>query len=162
MNRSYRRLRRRAWWLAIVTYAVLLVVAVLLLVSAYLGLHWTDVAPALANATGGEAPRLLAGRLFWPLQCLQAVCVVVFCTIVAVLLLTLPFIGRVIVGPTIFDRVVALNGTGTLVAVALVLVGLIYERVDMFVDIALALFLLNLFTTLLVARYVRHSADTEP
>jgi multicomponent Na+:H+ antiporter subunit F len=82
--------------------------------------------------------------------------------IVAVLLLTLPFIGRVIVGPTIFDRVVALNGTGTLVAVALVLVGLIYERVDMFVDIALALFLLNLFTTLLVARYVRHSADTEP
>jgi len=59
---------------------------VLLLVSAYLGLHWTDVAPALANATGGEAPPLLAGRLFWPLQCLQAVCVVVFCTMPDLLL----------------------------------------------------------------------------
>jgi multicomponent Na+:H+ antiporter subunit F len=78
----------------------------------------------------------------------------------ATLLLTLPFIGRVITGPTIFDRVVALNGIGTLVPVTLVLAGLIYDRVDMFVDLALALFLLNLFTTLLVARYVRHKAET--
>lgn len=81
--------------------------------------------------------------------------------IIATLLLTTPFIARVIVGPTVFDRVVALNGIGTLVAVVLVIVGLIYDRVDMFVDLALALFLLNLFTTLLVARYVRHQADTE-
>jgi hypothetical protein len=47
---------------------------VLLLVSAYLGLHWADVTPELA------AP------LFWPLQCLQAVCVVVLCTMPELLL----------------------------------------------------------------------------
>jgi multicomponent Na+:H+ antiporter subunit F len=76
------------------------------------------------------------------------------------LLLTLPFMGRVISGPTIFDRVVALNGIGTLIAVTLVLVGLIYDRVDMFVDLALALFLLNVFTTLLIARYVRDRVET--
>jgi multicomponent Na+:H+ antiporter subunit F len=81
--------------------------------------------------------------------------------IVAVLLLTAPFIGRVIVGPTIFDRVVGLNGVGTLVPVLLVIVGLVYDRVDMFIDLALALFLLNLFTTLLIARYVRHKAELE-
>jgi multicomponent Na+:H+ antiporter subunit F len=81
--------------------------------------------------------------------------------IVATLLLTLPFLARVIGGPTIFDRVVALNTIGTLVAVILVLVGLIYERVDMFIDLALAIFLLNLFTTLLIARYVRHQTDTQ-
>jgi multicomponent Na+:H+ antiporter subunit F len=75
------------------------------------------------------------------------------------LILTVPFIGRVITGPTIFDRVVALNGIGTLIPVTLVLVGLIYHRLDMFVDLALALFLLNVFTTLLVARYVRHKAE---
>jgi multicomponent Na+:H+ antiporter subunit F len=78
-----------------------------------------------------------------------------------ILLLMVPFIGRAIVGPTIFDRVVALNGTGTLLPVQLVVVGLVYGRVDMFVDIALALFLLNLFTTLLIARYVRDKAESE-
>jgi multicomponent Na+:H+ antiporter subunit F len=77
----------------------------------------------------------------------------------ATLLLMAPFIGRVITGPTIFDRVVALNGLGTLAPVTLVLVGLIYERLEMFVDLALALFLLNVFTTLLIARYVRHKAE---
>lgn len=80
---------------------------------------------------------------------------------VAMLLLTLPFLARVITGPTIFDRVVALNSVGTLAAAVLVVVGLIYDRVDMFIDLALAVFLLNLFTTLLIARYVRHQSDTE-
>lgn len=78
-----------------------------------------------------------------------------------VILLLVPFIGRAIAGPTIFDRVIALNGMGTLVPVLLVTLGLLYGRVDMFVDIALALFLLNLFTTLLVSRYVRDQAEAE-
>jgi multicomponent Na+:H+ antiporter subunit F len=82
-------------------------------------------------------------------------------TIMIVLVLLLPFIGRAISGPTIFDRVVALNGMGTLVPVIMVLVGLTYDRVDMFVDVALAMFLLNLFTTLLIARYVRHKAELD-
>lgn len=77
------------------------------------------------------------------------------------LFLMMPFVGRVITGPTIFDRVVALNGLGTLVPAALVLVGLLYDRVDMFVDLALALFLLNVFTTLLIARYVRERAEAK-
>jgi hypothetical protein len=47
---------------------------VLLLVSAYLGLHWADVTPTLPTP------------LFWPLQCLQAVCVVLLCTMPDLLL----------------------------------------------------------------------------
>jgi multicomponent Na+:H+ antiporter subunit F len=78
-----------------------------------------------------------------------------------IMALTLPFIGRAIVGPTIFDRAVALNGIGTLVPVLMVVVGVSYGRVDMFVDMALALWLLNLFTTLLIARWVRAKAETE-
>jgi multicomponent Na+:H+ antiporter subunit F len=71
------------------------------------------------------------------------------------------FMGRVILGPSIFDRVVALNGIGTLVPVLIVMTGMVYGRVDMFVDLALAIYLLNLFTTLLIARYVRQKAETE-
>jgi multicomponent Na+:H+ antiporter subunit F len=82
-------------------------------------------------------------------------------TILVTVLLTGPFIGRVISGPTIFDRVLALNGIGTLVPVIIVLVGLIYGRVEMYVDLVLALFLLNLFTTLLVASYVRRRAEAQ-
>jgi multicomponent Na+:H+ antiporter subunit F len=81
--------------------------------------------------------------------------------VLVTVLLTGPFIGRVIAGPTIFDRVLALNGIGTLVPVVLVLVGLIYGRVEMYVDLVLALFLLNLFTTLLVASYVRRRAEAQ-
>lgn len=77
------------------------------------------------------------------------------------LVLLLPFMVRVIRGPTIFDRVVALNGLGTLVPVMLVMIGLLYERAEMFVDIALALFLLNLFTTLLIAHHVRRSREEQ-
>jgi multicomponent Na+:H+ antiporter subunit F len=80
---------------------------------------------------------------------------------VLVLVMTIPYLGRIINGPTIFDRVVALNGMGTLLPVLTIIVGLLYDRVDMFLDIALAVILLNLFTTLLIARYVRHKAELE-
>jgi multicomponent Na+:H+ antiporter subunit F len=79
----------------------------------------------------------------------------------AVLAVIAAFMARVIIGPTIFDRVVALNGIGTLIPVLMIATGLLYGRVDMFVDLALAIYLLNLFTTLLIARYVRQKAETE-
>ncbi len=75
--------------------------------------------------------------------------------IVLTLVIAGVFLARVVIGPTIYDRVIAVNGVGTLVPVNLVIAGLIYDRADMFVDLALALFLLNLFTTLLIARYAR-------
>ena len=42
------------------------------------------------------------------------------------------------------------------------IVGLIFERMDMFVDIALAILLLNIFTTLLLARNIRFKRVEEP
>ena len=81
--------------------------------------------------------------------------------LVITLLIAGAFLVRVVIGPTIFDRVIAVNGVGTLSPVALVIVGLIYDRTDMFVDLALALLLLNLFTTLLIARYAQRKAAEE-
>lgn len=85
---------------------------------------------------------------------------VVFTIVIALVVgLMVPYAVRLLRGPTLFDRIVALNGAGTKVPVALVIVGLLYERVDMFVDLALALLLLNLFTTLLVSKYVREKGQ---
>lgn len=78
----------------------------------------------------------------------------------AMLLIAVPYVHRIVRGPTVFDRVVALNGIGTKVAVLMVLVGLIHGRPGMFIDMALAFFLLNIITTLLIARYVREKIET--
>lgn len=63
---------------------------------------------------------------------------------------------RVIWGPTIIDRIMGGNIIGTKTAVLLVLIGLLYGRVEMFVDIALAYALLNFIVTLCAARYFQH------
>jgi hypothetical protein len=59
---------------------------VLLLVSGYMGLHWAEVAPLLLSRAETPLQLELAGPLFWPLQCLQALVVVVFCAMPDLLL----------------------------------------------------------------------------
>ena len=59
---------------------------VLLVVSLYLGLHWADVAPELLSQATTPLQEQLAGPLFWPLQSLQALLVVLFCAMPDVLL----------------------------------------------------------------------------
>jgi multicomponent Na+:H+ antiporter subunit F len=78
-----------------------------------------------------------------------------FFTIAGVLLLMMmvPVIFRVLVGPTTIDRIVAVNVIGTKTTVLLVIIGQIYGRVDMFVDFALAYALLNFIGSLAAARY---------
>ena len=81
---------------------------------------------------------------------------------VAMLGLAVPYLGFVIRGPTVFDRLVALNAIGTKVAVLTVVAGVLYGRLDMFVDLALGFVLLNVVTTLLIARYVRDRKRARP
>lgn len=64
------------------------------------------------------------------------------------------YLYRVLQGPTIFDRVLGLNGISTKAIILLVLIGLVFERVDMFVDIATGYALLNLVGALAVAKYL--------
>ena len=78
-----------------------------------------------------------------------------FFTIAGVLLLMMmvPVIFRVLIGPTTIDRIVAVNVIGTKTTVLLIIIGQIYDRVDMFVDFALAYALLNFVGSLAAARY---------
>lgn len=78
-----------------------------------------------------------------------------------VFLFSAPYLVRAVIGPTVFDRLAGLNAAGTNVGVLMVLIGAMYGRLDMFVDIALALFLLNLVATLLIARHLRDRARSE-
>lgn len=60
---------------------------------------------------------------------------------------------RGIFGPTVLDRMIGVNAIGSKTTVLLVLIGLLYHRVDMFIDIALAYALLNFIAVLAAARY---------
>ena len=61
---------------------------------------------------------------------------------------------RTVVGPTIIDRMMGANVIGTKTTVLLIIIGTIYRRVDMFVDIALAYAMLNFIVTIAASRYL--------
>lgn len=60
---------------------------------------------------------------------------------------------RSVFGPTLLDRIMGVNAVGSKTSVLLVLIGLLYDRVDMFVDIALAYALLNFIAVLGTSKY---------
>ncbi len=60
---------------------------------------------------------------------------------------------RAVSGPTILDRLIGVNAIGSKTTALLVLIGLIYHRVDMFIDIALAYAMLNFIAVLAASRF---------
>ncbi|HDZ90264.1 MAG: pH regulation protein F [Deltaproteobacteria bacterium] len=60
---------------------------------------------------------------------------------------------RAVIGPTVLDRLIGANAIGSKTTVLLVLIGLMFHRVDMFVDIALAYAMLNFIAVLAASRY---------
>ena len=60
---------------------------------------------------------------------------------------------RAVAGPTILDRLIGVNAIGSKTTTLLILIGLMYHRVEMFVDIALAYAMLNFITVLAASRY---------
>ena len=68
------------------------------------------------------------------------------------LLMSLP-LYRAVFGPSVPDRMLGANAIGSKTTVLLILIGIIYQRVDMFVDIALAYATLNFIAVLAASRY---------
>ncbi|MBW1767439.1 MAG: pH regulation protein F [Deltaproteobacteria bacterium] len=68
-------------------------------------------------------------------------------------LMMLLSLWRAVFGPTVLDRLIGVNAIGSKTVILLILIGLIYERVDMFVDIAMAYAMLNFIAVLATSRY---------
>ena len=77
-----------------------------------------------------------------------------FYVLVMLAILLFVYLYRVLRGPTIFDRVLGLNGISTKAIILLIVMGIYFERVDMFVDISTGYALLNLVGALAVAKYL--------
>ncbi|MBA7471981.1 hypothetical protein ES707_07294 [subsurface metagenome] len=68
-------------------------------------------------------------------------------------LLTAAAMYRVAVGRTIFDRIIAAGLVGTNGFILLVLIGFIFGRISMFVDLAIAYALLNFVIVIVLGKY---------
>lgn len=77
--------------------------------------------------------------------------------IIAVLIALALTVGRALLGPTAFDRLLAANSIGTLSVMLLALFGFMTGRPD-FIDIGLTYALLNMIGTLAVLKFFRYGA----
>ncbi|MCY4533978.1 MAG: monovalent cation/H+ antiporter complex subunit F [Bryobacterales bacterium] len=69
-------------------------------------------------------------------------------------ILIVMYLYRVIRGPTLFDRLLGLNGISTKAIILLIVIGTVYERVELFVDISTGYALLNLVGVLAITKYL--------
>ena len=78
---------------------------------------------------------------------------------IALVLLMILSLLRALIGPTILDRILGGNVIGTKTTVLLLLIGLLYDDLAMFVDIAIAYALLNFIATLGATKFFLHRLD---
>lgn len=69
---------------------------------------------------------------------------------------------RAITGPTVIDRILGVNLIGTKTTVMIIIAGTIFNRVDMFVDIALGYALLNFIASLAASRFFLRYPSMHP
>ena len=81
---------------------------------------------------------------------------------IALIGLMLPVLIRAIKGPTVIDRLVAINVIGTKSIVLLLFSGILFGQLEMFVDIALGYGLLNFIVSIAASRYYQHRRCLEP
>ena len=78
---------------------------------------------------------------------------------VFIAVLTAISLYRVAVGKTIFDRIIAAGLVGTNGFIILILIGFLFERVNMFIDIAIAYALLNFVIVIVLGKYFERGGE---
>lgn len=61
---------------------------------------------------------------------------------------------RVMMGPTLYDRMLGAGAIATKTMVLILIVGYVFNRIDMFIDITLAYAILNFIGVIAVSRYL--------
>jgi len=77
---------------------------------------------------------------------------VVSITVIVVMMLTL---ARALLGPTVYDRILAVNSFGTLTVLLISVHGFLIDRLE-FLDIALVYVFINFIATIAVTKFVKY------
>jgi multicomponent Na+:H+ antiporter subunit F len=78
---------------------------------------------------------------------------------VAMCLLVLLCLFRVTYGPTVLNRAAGMSAIGTKTLIILLIIGVIHERVEMFVDISMVYALLNFIGCIVLAKYLERTGE---
>lgn len=68
--------------------------------------------------------------------------------------LVLLVLYRVVFGPGVYNRIAAISAVGTKTLVILLIMGYLYNRVDMFIDISMVYAFLNFIGCVAAAKYL--------
>lgn len=79
-----------------------------------------------------------------------------YSAVLLTIIIAVPLI-RVLKGPTLFDRLLATNAIATKTIVLICLIGFLFNRIDMFIDITLAYAILGFIGSLMIAKFVSSS-----
>lgn len=66
---------------------------------------------------------------------------------------------RATYGPTVLNRAAGISAIGTKTLTILLLMGVIYHRIDMFIDISMVYALLNFIGCLVLAKYLETTGE---
>lgn len=66
---------------------------------------------------------------------------------------------RATTGPGILNRAVGISAIGTKTLILLLLMGVIYGRIEMFIDISMVYALLNFLGTLVLSKYLERTRE---
>jgi multicomponent Na+:H+ antiporter subunit F len=67
---------------------------------------------------------------------------------------------RLLRGPGIVDRIVAVNVIGTKTVAVILLTGYLFERIEFFIDIAFVYAIINFIGTLTLSKYFERKSST--
>jgi len=84
----------------------------------------------------------------------------VYISVILTIIIFIP-LYRVVKGPTVFDRMLGAAAIGSKTMVLICIIGVVYGRFDMFIDITLAYAVLNFIAFIAVAKYINSLRDDE-
>lgn len=84
-----------------------------------------------------------------------------YSTVLLTIIIAVPLV-RVVKGPTIYDRLMGANAIATKTIVLICLIGFMYGRIDMFIDITLAYAILGFIGVLAIAKFVSTKRIDDP
>jgi multicomponent Na+:H+ antiporter subunit F len=76
-----------------------------------------------------------------------------YSAVILTIIIAVPLI-RVVKGPTVFDRMLATNAIATKTIVLICLIGFLFGRIDMFIDITLSYAILGFIGVMAIAKYI--------
>lgn len=77
----------------------------------------------------------------------------IYLSVVLTVIIFIP-LYRVLMGPTLYDRILGAGAVATKTMVLILVIGLVFNRLDMFIDITMAYAILNFIGTIAIAKYL--------